>query len=678
MNPDKLSFPPTGLTYVWFLNDACRPAHVREQIAAFAQSNVSCVCLHPRAGLLLPYGGDDWFAFVGETARACAAAGLQVWLYDEDPYPSGNAGGWVTTEHAEYRARAIQRFVAPSGLKPGELFAFPTGNLCWAGLVPAGAADAGARPIDLTGRVGIVRREWRILDPWDSRWYYPATPLYHCPRSETYTPEFALRVPAIPPGMQLEAFVAQPVGTDAPWGALHDSLNPAATRDFIARTHERYYRELGPLFGKEITAIFSDEAKYFGARPWTPGMFDGFLATFGYDLRPHLVHLFTTGRSPEAIRARLDYRDWCARRFLDAWLKPVAKWCRDHRLHLVGHISPEDDPVEQANCIGNLFPLLPHFALAGLDLIIPAVGDARHPIINIGIITATSVAQQTRQPGVMSESLGCSGLEITGEAAGRILKWQTAMGLTTAVVHGHFSSVEGPRLIDAPPDFGPQSSRWTAFDALAATLRPVQERLVAARQEAPVAVLWPIRSFNIETNYYQHEPGGRRGALADLLLACLARQVGVHLLDEADLWRARFSGGRLRLGRAAYAALVLPECDVLHARTAARLGELGAAGFPVRVAAPLPAWVQDERGLTAFAGGGLTAETPAAVVASLPRLLPFAGEWPELRCTVWAKAGRRFALLFNVGAAPLTAAWGKRTVVVPPGELVLTELSGSR
>ena len=54
----------------------------------------------------------------------------------------------------------------------------------------------------------------------------------------------------------------------------------------------------------------------------------------------------------------------------------------------VGHISPEDDPVQQSSSVGDLFPLFPYFSVPGFDLIIPAVGDHNHPLITLGVLSA--------------------------------------------------------------------------------------------------------------------------------------------------------------------------------------------------------------------------------------------------------------------------------------------------
>ncbi len=375
---DRLFHQP-GLIYFWALNDDCGDAKTDHMIDAFVQGGASAVCLHPRPGLLKPYGGDAWFEFVGRTVDRCAERGLDVWLYDEDPYPSGNAGGRLTMEHPEFQALEIKRFEPSPAAETKGLYCFPSGTLLWCGLVN----ETTRATTDLTSRVGLVRRKWIKLDPWDSRYYYPATPLYKCPRAGRSNPSTASTVAKIPPGSKLLAFVAQPIPGDA-WPSEPDRLNPAATRLFLQLTHERYAAVLGDRFGKQIQAIFTDEPKYACSRPWTRDMFPAFKAQFGYDLPPRLWMLFSQTTDADSMLTRLHFRQWCGERFREAWLTPVGRWCREHRLALVGHISPEDDPVQQNDCVTNLLPLHTEFALPGLDLIVPAVGDRDHPLDQFG------------------------------------------------------------------------------------------------------------------------------------------------------------------------------------------------------------------------------------------------------------------------------------------------------
>ena len=139
------------MAYFWFLNDRLGWSILDRQLQAFAAApEVSAVCLHPRTGLLTPYGGAEWFGLIRRVCRRAAELDLRVWLYDEDPFPSGNAGGRLVTERPELIARGIGMFsFDPTAQGDTRLFCFPTGPLIWCGLVNGKTGEH----VDLTGRV---------------------------------------------------------------------------------------------------------------------------------------------------------------------------------------------------------------------------------------------------------------------------------------------------------------------------------------------------------------------------------------------------------------------------------------------------------------------------------------------------------------------------------------------
>jgi hypothetical protein len=666
---EKLFHKP-GLVYLWALNDDCSDSKIDRFVDAFAEGDAAAVCLHPRPGLLKPYGGDAWFAFIQRTVERCAARGLDVWLYDEDPFPSGNAGGWVTLEHPEFEAMQIRRFEPAAAPERQGLYCFPAGIPLWCGLVKESSGET----VDLTGQVGFVRRNWFKLDPWDSRYYYPATPLHPCPRAWTKDPELAVEVKEVPAGFKLLAFVAQPVAGEA-WAWEPDRLNPEATQSFLRHTHERYFATVGRHFGKTIRAIFTDEPKYSSRFPWTRGIFDAFRARFGYELPPRLWRLFAGTMDETSVQTRLDYRAWCGDRFREAWLQPVSRWCREHQLALVGHISPEDDPVQQNECVSNLFPLYPEFTLPGLDLIIPAVGDDRDGLINIGVLSAVSAAQQLGKAGVMSESLACSGLDFTAEQAGRILRWQLVMGVTTPVVHCAYNSTEGLRLIDAPPDFGPDSSRWPGMVALGRELASLQEYVRGATQIAPVAVVWPIRSFAAQPPGEFTADSPLRNDLVSLLTLCLDHQVGLQFIDEADLGRAQLADRQLVLGRARYSHLVIPSCLVLHAKTVAGLRAAWNAGVTVIRTGTPPRWQQTDTGLEPLALDWCPVAEPAELVKRLPRLISLAPDGTDIRCTAWRRDGQTSHLVVSLRDQPADVTIDGRQEKLLNGKILVSPAS---
>ena len=49
--------------------------------------------MHSRSGLITEYLGDEWFKLINAVADEGARQGMEVWLYYEDRWPSGSAGG---------------------------------------------------------------------------------------------------------------------------------------------------------------------------------------------------------------------------------------------------------------------------------------------------------------------------------------------------------------------------------------------------------------------------------------------------------------------------------------------------------------------------------------------------------------------------------------------------------
>lgn len=657
---------PRGLVYFWALCDSGDRKDLSRQLRAFRDGGITEVVLHPRGGLLVPYGGADWFAQVKWMVEECGRLGMEAWLYDEDPYPSGSAGGWITSEHPELAAHAMELHEDPG---TGGLFAFPAGKLLWAGV----GFDDGRPPEDWTARVGTVRLDWEASE-WDSRNYYPATPLYDCPRAAVYNVQFALRREGLPPDGRLRAIVAQPVSGGF-WGRLADSLNPAATKKFLALTHERYLAAFGDELGRTVRKIFTDEAKTYGTYPWTPGMFEAFAKDYGYDLRQRLDVLFRACGDAAAMRVRMDYREWIGRRFEDAWFRPVSEWCRRHGLSLLGHLSPEEDPVNQSALLGNLLPMQRWMDCAGFDLIVPAVGDAGHPILNIGFLQAVSTAQQFSKPGVCSESLGVTGYPEPSELA-RVLAWQAGGGVNFPVIHAAFSSMLGLRRYDAPPDLGPDSEYWPAMQDIHRRLQPFWDISFRASQDAPVAILWPIRSFQASGQVLQSEAGGLRGDLFDLVLQCLERQIGIHLLDEDILARGRWQDGCLRIGKARYRTVLMPSTLVIDEATWTRLDVLRSEGLEVIICGMAPQWLRRNRAPVRSAPRAPWPVVPreewSSALARLPRVCELAGPATgHLRATVWRKRGGQYLLLQNIGRTTGEAVLKDHAPLsLSPGELI--------
>jgi len=94
----KKTFLGTGI--FWYWNATPTPAGIRRQLAAIAESGISCVYVHPMpdnyckkhyfVGMKCAYLGKKYFELYRTVLNECKKLGLTLMLYDEGGWPSGS------------------------------------------------------------------------------------------------------------------------------------------------------------------------------------------------------------------------------------------------------------------------------------------------------------------------------------------------------------------------------------------------------------------------------------------------------------------------------------------------------------------------------------------------------------------------------------------------------------
>ena len=227
--------------FVW--NGEVTEAMIDRELRDFSQQGIRGFIIHPRPGLITEYLSDRWFQLIRYTVDRAKKLGMEVWLYDENSYPSGFAGGHVPAE-------------MPESFNQGQGLALQEKGPCKILLQPRG------RP--LRGCDGESRTAVRAPD-------------FYC---------FGL--------------TQYPVRS---WNAGYsyvDLLLPGVTQKFIDITMRGYEKALGPDLGTTVPAVFSDEPNINppgrGAVKYTPDLFEQFQKRWGYDLKVHLPSLVRGGR----------------------------------------------------------------------------------------------------------------------------------------------------------------------------------------------------------------------------------------------------------------------------------------------------------------------------------------------------------------------------------------------
>lgn len=90
----------------WAWNNKLDQAQLLGQIENFKLMGLGGFFMHSRTGLDTDYLGDEFMAAINACVDRAKQLGMYAYLYDEDRWPSGSAGGLVT-ENTEFRARHI-------------------------------------------------------------------------------------------------------------------------------------------------------------------------------------------------------------------------------------------------------------------------------------------------------------------------------------------------------------------------------------------------------------------------------------------------------------------------------------------------------------------------------------------------------------------------------------------
>ncbi|MEM2936493.1 MAG: glycoside hydrolase, partial [Candidatus Bathyarchaeia archaeon] len=91
----------------WSWNDRLEDQELVRQIAEMDEKGWGGFFMHAREGLVTPYMTGEWMDRIETCVKEAERRGMGAWLYDEDKWPSGFAGGMVPAKSSEYRGKAL-------------------------------------------------------------------------------------------------------------------------------------------------------------------------------------------------------------------------------------------------------------------------------------------------------------------------------------------------------------------------------------------------------------------------------------------------------------------------------------------------------------------------------------------------------------------------------------------
>ena len=272
-------------------------------------------------GLVFNVGGEgyvnnqaNWDRFV-KGAKNVDAAGLRMWIYDEDGYPSLEAGGIVLAENPELVSKELvwdKDAEEPFYVRDCFEFTHSANNLAGVRRYPnplEKAADD--RFVELTHK----RYKKELGD-------------------ELYN--------------KVEAFF-----TDEP------SMMAV---------------NIGPLPEEQLAKVtvfdpIDPEKKQLPILPWCSDLLDRYQERWGEDLSKHYSSLFT-GDSPEDKKIRSQYWKLIGELFSERYFGTIHRWCQSAGGPVAsGHTLGEEDSILHVPTDGNKLKTLKEFDIPGLDLL---------------------------------------------------------------------------------------------------------------------------------------------------------------------------------------------------------------------------------------------------------------------------------------------------------------------
>jgi len=553
----------------WFWNSRLDTKELLSQIGDMQAHGVGGFFIHARFGLETEYLSPEWFETIRVCVEEAGRLGMEVWLYDENPFPSG-IGNQKVSSRREYRNRYIE--LIQRSLHPGE------------NVIPIGDGEVIC-----------------VLGPQDGT--YPSIPYEVVPGKVIL---FAGDVPRT-----VVIFVKRLI--ENPNGKIFgiNYMNPEAVRFYIETTHAQYRKHLGQYFGNIIKGIFTDEPtllpwhqdlNWYIARgdghlvPWDEQIPERLLKKYGYDMNTLMRGIFLEDNS-NAEEIRRHFWQEVAQLYEQNFFRIYKDWCEQNGLLLTGHVLLEEGLYFNTIFQGNLLKNLEHLDIPGVDHLTNTaeetgaeflVGKAPHlPRIKTNVQgqkVVVSAAHLSGKRRVLSESFGIGGWSLTLEDMKWIVNWQYVLGINQLCPHAFFYSIEGFRKGDAPPCHMHNSS-WRHYRLFADYVARLSYALSAGSHRAEVAILYPLRGFQ-----GAYRPGEQRTAdkaisdVYDLLCAQLPKlHYDYDIMGEHHLLKARIEEGSLKLEDEAFQVLLVPSPKGLSGEILDKIHQFVQAGGSVLV-----------------------------------------------------------------------------------------------
>ena len=500
---------------LWVWNGKVTETELDRMLAELKDAGFGGLFVHPRPGMITEYLSDDWFKMYEYTVARGKEMGLEVWIYDENSYPSGFAGGHVPQEMPESYNQGQGLKLEKAEMLPAKSDAY---FIC---LSKEGDKwkDITSSYNEYTGRKG----DYYLY----SKTYYNRTDWYG---GYSYV----------------------------------DLLLPGVTEKFIEVTMKGYEKSLGNEFGKAVPGIFTDEPNIVtsGGLRWTPDLFDVFLKQWGYDLKPLLPLL--DEETGDWKKVRHNYMETLLQLFVDRWSKPWFAYTEANNLSWTGHYWEHGWP--QMNDGPDNMAMYAWHQTPAIDMLFNQF-DEVSPQAQFGNIRSVkelrSAANQLGRERTLSETYGGGGWDVTFKDLKRLGDWEYVLGVNFMNQHLSHMTLTGARKYDYPPVFTYHSPWFGNYRMLNDYFGRLSLVMSKGVQQNDILIIEPNSTL---WGYYSHTSKRSNATLMDIgekfqaFITTLEKNQVEYDLGSENIIKdqGRVENGKFIVGKASYSTVVIP------------------------------------------------------------------------------------------------------------------------
>lgn len=523
-------------TPFWSWNCKLNKEMLIEQIEFLKQMGFGGFHMHVRSGMATEYLSDEYMDLIKTCVDKAKNDDMLAWLYDEDRWSSGSAGGYVTRikkYRQKYVLMTIHKIEDSVDMERGTEEGLPYLFACYDIVLNKKGELISYDVINEEASVKGTKWYAYIKTADESGWF----------NNQTYV----------------------------------DTLSKEAIDEFIKITYDRYKECVGDEFGKTIPAIFTDEPNCGGKRdlksghskedvkmPWTTLLPQFITESYGVDIRCKLPEIFWNLQDNKPSRARYCYHDAVCELFVSNFMDNCARWSEENGIMQTGHALYEQPLYGQMReGGGEAMRVYRSMHMPGIDVL------CNHLQL-IAAKQTQSVVHQYNREAMMSELYGVTNWDFDFRGHKFQGDWQAALGVTVRVPHLSWVSMKGSAKRDYPASINYQSPWYKEYPYIEDHFARLNTALTRGVPVVNVGVIHPIESCWINC--------GPADVSADALSRLdenfknitewlLYGQIDFDYISESLLGDKGSADSKLNMGAMSYSTVVVPACETLRRST---------------------------------------------------------------------------------------------------------------